>query len=70
MQLKSCQYSFSKISYDLINKSIHSIPRPRRSALLTATSQLMEPELGDFGHKCSFVEENKGVNNERLAPNS
>ncbi len=33
---------------------VHSLPRPCGSALLTATSQLMEPELGDFGDK--FVE--------------
>ena len=33
------------------NEPIHPLPRPCRSTLLTATSQLVEPELGDLGHE-------------------
>ena len=37
-----------------IHQPVHSRPRPCRSAVLTASAQLMEPELCDFGNE--FIE--------------
>ena len=34
-----------------IIEMLHPRPGPGRTALLTATTQLMEPELSDFGHE-------------------